>query len=186
MPIWAVLANFAGFQVVWLIAVVYGNFGAIASIAVFLVVHVFVLLRIFQNCNLHNELYLLLFALALGILVEVIFTTLGVWTFPEFMWPPVWLLVLWIGFGMCVRLSFGFIKGRMWLAAVIGGFFAPFSYIGGAHFSATHDLSSHIYSLPIIAIAWALVMPALIFMAQKLPIQNPQAESMRGSNLSAN
>lgn len=47
---------------------------------------------------------------------------------------PAWLVSLWILFGCAIPLYDGWLKGRLWLASLMGFFVGPMSYRSGAAF----------------------------------------------------
>ena len=75
---------------------------------------------------------------------------------------PLWMVSLWLGFGLIVRDGFSWLSGRPARAALLGALAAPLSYLGGARLGAMTIPSSGTAATLAIAGEWALAMPALL------------------------
>lgn len=174
MPWHLLLFNFLLFQGLWLIAVALGNSVALLLFIPALALHFIYLRRVFvQQFLWRNELLLIALTTLIGFGVECLAIALNVWgdTAPRL--PPLFLVLLWLGFGMTLHVSFGFLHNKLWLAAILGGLFAPLSYSAGAALSPWLELSDTLISLSIVAAIWAFVFPLLIYCAVRLPLLKP-------------
>ncbi|MFA0810214.1 DUF2878 domain-containing protein [Microbulbifer epialgicus] len=75
------------------------------------------------------------------------------------LWPPIWLICLWLNFAMTLRYSLVFLQRKLWLAVLLGGFFGPFSYYTGALLNGTVKLHQPLWqSLLLLSLLWALML----------------------------
>jgi Protein of unknown function (DUF2878) len=78
---------------------------------------------------------------------------------------PFWMTCLWIGLGATINSSLNWLKNIEPLyRALIGLCSGAASYAGGERFGALHFAST--YSLLVVAICWALVLPILVLIGQ--------------------
>ncbi len=83
------------------------------------------------------------------------------------LWPPPWLVVLWPLFTATLPLGFRWLYGRPLLAASLGAIAGPASYWAGARLGAA-TLHPQVWpSLISIAIEWAVMLPALCWLARR-------------------
>ncbi|MEE2978911.1 MAG: DUF2878 domain-containing protein [Pseudomonadota bacterium] len=85
------------------------------------------------------------------------------------MWPgivPPWLLALWVLFAIQVNVLFRWLRGRWWLAMVLGAIAGPLSFRAGAALGAAH-ISDLPATLGALAVGWALWMPLLVWMGAR-------------------
>lgn len=86
-------------------------------------------------------------------------------------WPevaPVWLIALWTSFALALNHSLAFLQERPLLAALLGCVGAPLAYWAAG--SAWHALtfgSRPIWSVALIAIIWAVLMPLFSHLARQ-------------------
>ena len=172
MPIIALLINVLSFQCLWWFAVLMGSQVALMVCLPVVALHFWLMKHIVViGFRWRNECFLIALCVLVGFAVECLFLQLPVWAAspPLAYWPPVWLLVMWLGVGISLHISFNFLTKNLYLAALLGAIFAPISYAAGANLSDTHSLASPVASLVIIAVVWAFVMPLLVFLANTLP-----------------
>lgn len=81
---------------------------------------------------------------------------------------PVWMVVLWMAFGATLNVAYRWLYGRRVAAALLGGVFGPLSYWAGSRLGGVTFPSSAEFGLTLLAVAWALAFPALVWMAQRL------------------
>ena len=171
MPWHLLVFNFLLFQGLWLVAVTLGDSVALLLFIPALALHFMYLRRVFaQQFLWRNELLLITLIMLLGFGVEYLAIVLNVWGDTTSTLPPVFLVLLWAGFGMTLHVSFGFLHNKLWLSAVLGGLFAPLSYSAGAALNPTLELADTLTSLSIVAAIWACVFPLLIYCAARLPL----------------
>lgn len=81
--------------------------------------------------------------------------------------PPVWIVALWLAFATTFNASLRWLQGRHLLAAVLGLLGGPLAWYAGEHLQAL-ELPDRSLSLAIIGLGWALLMPLLLHMAERL------------------
>ena len=157
-------ANFAAFQLAWLLAVWGASSGLwwLGPVAVAAWVSVY---SIWQKCA-RAEALLWLGAGLLGAMTDSLLVWSGAMAFPESAGPAFpttpWMVALWINFAAALRHCMGWLCGRFVLATVFGAIGGPLAYLAGSKFGALE-----IHSLPAIVVAWLLVMPGLLLIEMK-------------------
>lgn len=84
-------------------------------------------------------------------------------------WPgivPPWLLGLWALFAIQLNVLFRWLRGRPWLAATLGAVAGPLSFRAGVALGAARFPEEQT-SMVVLAVGWALWMPALVWMAKR-------------------
>jgi hypothetical protein len=74
---------------------------------------------------------------------------------------------LWALLGTTLNVSMGWLKRRALLAALMGAVAGPLSYVAGVRLGAAHFVDAD-RALLLLAIGWALAMPALMALAERL------------------
>ncbi len=157
-------ANFAAFQLAWLIAVWGASVGLwwLGPVAVAAWVSAY---SIWRKCA-RAEAPLWLGAGLLGAMTDSLLVWSGAMAFPESAGPGFpttpWMVALWINFAAALRHCMGWLCGRFVLATVFGAIGGPLAYLAGSKFGALE-----IQSLPAIVVAWLLVMPGLLLIEMK-------------------
>ena len=157
-------ANFAAFQLAWLVAVWGASAGLwwLGPVAVAAWVSAY---SIWQKC-VRAEAMLWLGAGLLGAMTDSLLVWSGAMAFPESAGPAFpttpWMVALWINFAAALRHCMGWLCGRFVLATVFGAIGGPLAYLAGSKFGALE-----IHSLPAIVVAWLLVMPGLLLIEMK-------------------
>ena len=117
------LLNFVLFQASWFAAVLGGAHGWPWTGSLVAVLAVSVHLVVFEG-NRKRELQLIAFIVLLGLVVESLLMQSGVIVYrspePVAVFPPVWILAMWLAFGTLPNGVLGWLHGRVWLAAVLG------------------------------------------------------------------
>ncbi len=77
---------------------------------------------------------------------------------------PLWIITLWGAFAAIVEPAFSLLRGRSWLAALIGAVFAPLSYLAAERAGALTVGEGEVryLSLSAIAIVWAIALPGAV------------------------
>lgn len=156
------LLNALGFNAGWLACVVGGNAWALLAAALLLPLH-------FHWASRDRREWLLATAFALvGLCMDLGWQAAGLLQFtgagPAGI--PPWLAVLWLLFSVTLFHSLAWLQQRLLLAAMLGALSGPLSYIAGIRLGAA---SSQLSSLEIalwMAPAWALLLPALLWVAR--------------------
>ena len=169
--LFAAILNLAAFELAW-VAVVMGGAAGWRWTATLPALAVVLLHLLFNRANLAREAALVGAVTLLGVVVETLFLAIGAVTYagtaPGTIVPPPWILALWFAFGTLPHASLSWLSGRPLLQALLGGAFGPLSYVAGEALGAATLSAPRIFSLSIIAIGWALAMPAIYLIAGRL------------------
>jgi hypothetical protein len=161
------LVNAAGFQAAWWATILSAAAGrplvAAAASAIPLGLH----LALFDRSAAERRLVAA--TAAVGALLETANALLGFTRFdpPPLGLPlaPAWMLLQWALLGAVLRHSFGWIRGRYALAALLGAVAAPLSYAGGERLGALSLGGTP--ALAAVAVEYALALPALAWAARR-------------------
>jgi hypothetical protein len=166
----SIIINFLLFQLGWFACVLGGAYGY--PVLGSLVALAIIANHCYRASDTVQEGRLLLLALIVGLVFESIITSQGLARYNngqvlDFM-APLWMILMWPLFATTLNLSMRWMKGLAPLVvAIIGALFAPLAYYAGNQLGAVSydDIS---ISLAIIAMAWAVLLPALVVMSLKL------------------
>ncbi len=170
-------ANFAAFQLAWLVAVWGASVGLswLGPVAVAGWVSAYAL---WQN-RARADAPLWLGAGLLGAMTDSLLVWSGAMAFPESAGPAFpttpWMVALWINFAAALRHCMGWLCGRFVLATVFAAIGGPLAYLAGSKFGALE-----IHVLPAVVIAWTLVMPCLLLIEMKTRPQRLSASGELG------
>src|SRR5258706_12694582 len=106
-------------------------------------------------------------AVIAGIIGLVVDSSLGLMGVFSFSFAPPWIVALWMAFGSILPAFLSWLAGRYVWAAVLGAVAAPISYYGGVRLGAV-AMPNPLFSLAIIALAWAAIMPLLLRITERL------------------
>jgi hypothetical protein len=164
------IVNGVFFQIVWTACVWGGGSGRWWLGP--LLVTVFALWQIPRSLRPRGELWLVLSAIAIGIVVDSAFMRAGLLSYPApGPWQglaPIWILALWAGFALTLNHSLAWIKGRPVVAALLGGIAGPFSYwVGSSAWKAVDFVAPTPVVLAVLGISWGLVTPGLVALAAR-------------------
>ncbi len=88
---------------------------------------------------------------------------------------PHWILALWALFATSLNVSMRWLKGRLLLAALMGGVCGPLSYWAAVRLGAVQFV--HPAQLIVaLAVGWSLIMPALMLLSQRNDGFSPRGE----------
>jgi len=169
--------NFILFQLGWFAGVVGAavqlELLAVSSITLIIFIHV-----IFLTKDRKAELLLVFTAGVVGLLVDSLLITLGVFT-PVNSWnsnniAPVWLVGLWMLFAITLNHSLRWLQQRYFIASLMGFVFAPLAYWAGQRLGALSFSSDQplFISLLTIGACWIIVTPLLIVCSHIYSTQN--------------
>ncbi|MEO8376352.1 MAG: DUF2878 domain-containing protein [Candidatus Sumerlaeota bacterium] len=108
-----------------------------------------------------------------GVMADSILLAAGVfrisagWQVAAWLCPP-WLAALWLNFAVTFDYAITWLRRRLLLAALLGSIGGPLSYWGGAKFGVLDFGSSAATTLTILAVSWAIAVPVLLWMRQRL------------------
>ena len=80
---------------------------------------------------------------------------------------PYWIITMWMLFGMTLNVSMRWLRGKPKLAALLGFFGGPASYLAGETLGGI-VLSNQFAALAALAIGWAIMMPMLMCLSENL------------------
>lgn len=163
-PLWPKAMNVIGFQAVWLACVAGAGHGDPWLGPALALIFALATLRFGDRAG--ADLRVLMISLPLGFALDSSLSWRGwlVYTQP---WPwhyvaPVWIWGLWLGFAMTLNHSLAFLRDRPWLAALFGLFGGPMAYWSAAGAFDAIEFGAPVgWVMIAIALAWAIVLPAL-------------------------
>jgi Protein of unknown function (DUF2878) len=134
-----------------------------------------------------NQARLLFAALCVGVFVDTLLLILGVYSFPcgtVVDWlPPIWMTVLWIQFATTFRYCLSWMSGRYALCSIAALLGAPLAFIGGERLGAVFLISPRITNLLILGTLWAIALPLLLFISDRIHAKATDASYLRFSAL---
>lgn len=116
------------------------------------------------------EALLIVAASLIGLVWDSALIAIGLFTYPSGILvqglAPYWMIALWAVFATSLNLSMGFLKGRLWLAALVGGIGGPVSYLAGGRLGGL-EMSDPVLALGAQALGWAVLLPVLTHLAAR-------------------
>ena len=165
----ASLVNFIGFQVGWF-ACVLGAANDKELLGMIIALGI-VIYHVVNQGDSRKELKLVLAATVIGLLWETWVLNLNILRYPShpeaLFWAPTWLIMMWALFATTINLSMGWLKDRWVLAVFMGAIFGPLAFVAGEKLGAVVFLDSTL-SMITLAIGWALLMPLLLWIAERI------------------
>ena len=131
-----------------------------------LVVAVLVALHIARMEDRRRELLNILAFGAVGMIVESAQAAFGFLTFAGAPTPylaPLWIAALWFHFGITLTPLAEALRGRLWLAGILGFVGAPFAYWAGVKLGAASFHPETWRSAVAIGVAWGGVLPVALW-----------------------
>jgi hypothetical protein len=128
-----------------------------------------------------REVQLLLTAGIAGSLLDTLMMWGGIYTFVGSVtsWVcPLWITVLWMIFATTLHSSLSWLRDRYVLAACFGALGGPLSYYAGARLGAVILPPDPRPSLLILAAAWGVALPVLIWFATAIPASGRRARQL--------
>ena len=163
------LNNYVLFQIGWFSCVVGAANGRPAL--GFMVAIIISAIHLMLANKRRNEAILLLFCALTGTVFDSLLLATGWIAYPSGEWlpglAPYWIVAMWILFGTTLNLSMGWMRGRPWLAILMGAAGGPLSYLAGARLGAM-ELLEPVYALTALGVAWGIIMPMLAAAAVRL------------------
>jgi hypothetical protein len=87
---------------------------------------------------------------------------------------PYWIVAMWVLFATTINHGLRWAKRSAWVAALAGLFGGPAAFYGGMKLNAV-AFSDPVIALGVIGIGWALLLPALVVIADTI-IDSPWLE----------
>lgn len=161
--------NFTAFQIGWFACVLGGAYRLPwlgAGIALLLIaVH---LKRALQPSQ---ELILILSAGLLGAVLDSLPVSLGLFQYPSGSLAeniaPYWIIVMWMLFATTLNISLRWLKGRPFMAGLLGTIGGPLAYYGGSKLGGMTFLDPAALGILVLALNWTLAMPLLMALADR-------------------
>jgi hypothetical protein len=162
------VVNFLLYQITWLACVMGAAKGQpLIGVGVALVV---IGLHLASSRNTMGEMQIILIAGLIGGLWETLLISqdwvryadsVGPWL------PPSWIIALWMAFATTFNVSLRWLQDHLFLGAALGLVGGPLAWYAGARLGAL-TLPEPILSLSILGLGWAVLMPLLLWLAQRM------------------
>jgi hypothetical protein len=79
---------------------------------------------------------------------------------------PYWIVAMWLAFSTTLNVSLTWLKGHLWLAAVVGAISGPLAFYAGHKLGAV-QFENTAMALGALAGGWAVIMPLLVVLATR-------------------
>jgi hypothetical protein len=162
------LLNFVAFQIGWLSAVIGAGKGwpFLGPI----VVAVVVALHLWRSPRRSREVQFLIIVALLGTMVDSLLSAFHLVSYRGghgTTWiAPAWITAMWLNFGTTIHASLGWLARRYILVAFLGAVAGPLAYRAAAGLGAV-ELLRPFWSLSLLALTWAVVLPLLFWLSQQ-------------------
>jgi hypothetical protein len=178
MPVSTLVINAVLFQVAWFAALYGGIYEwlilAILPASAAAIWHLYVL-----RAHIKAELALFVSVVILGFVIESAFVALGMIVYvgsPLFGFgPPLWILAMWLAFATLPNGCLAWLKGRRVLQIILGGLTGPLSYLAGGKLGGATLHEPVLTSLAIIGAGWAIALPIIFWVAERLTGRHSKA-----------
>jgi len=125
----------------------------------------------FVSINKKKDLIEVLSIAGLGIVLDTLLFQFKILNFNESLFnflPPLWLIGIWCLFATTISYSFILLRNRIPAQVLVGGFFAPISYITGAKFSllSVHEPFPTYYVIH--GACWLIFFPLCFAVSKKI------------------
>ena len=117
-----------------------------------------------------REATLIALVCLIGAAVESVHVALGNVSYPSgqpfAQLPPYWMIGLWGLFGIQLNVTLRWLRGRLWLAAVLGAIAGPVSFASGVRLGGAQFLHAT-PALAALVVSWAVLMPLLVWLSTR-------------------
>ena len=151
------VANFAFFQMLWFSCVV--GAGGYGQHWLALVALVPISVLTWFSATRSADVAVAVVALSMGLIIDNLWVNLGILSYPEYIFAPYWIALLWIGLGLTVNHSMSWFRDRAVLGSIIVGAFAPVTYLTGQRFGAV--VVEELFQTAAISFSWMLLFYGL-------------------------
>ncbi|MCK7593856.1 DUF2878 domain-containing protein [Pseudomarimonas salicorniae] len=163
------LPNLIGFQLVWMAAVGGAAQGWWwAGPAVLLV---FAIAQLAVTRSRASDVRLMAFCAILGLALDSLWVQAGFMKFaaplPDPRLAPIWIVAMWVGFGLTVNHSLSGLKPLPWLGALLGLLGGPLAYWAAERAWGAVEISASVWPFLALGVAWALVTPLLLWLGDR-------------------
>jgi hypothetical protein len=169
-------SNFLATQIAWFAAVLgaahgFAGWACVPALAV-------VVWHLWRAPQTAREGGLIALAAIAGTLADALVLRQGAIAYASGQWsavlPPLWITGLWAVFATSLNVTLRWLHGRWWLAALLGAVAGPLAFASGARLGAAEMLQPA-RAMGLLALEWALVLPALCALARRLDGARPAA-----------
>jgi len=118
-----------------------------------------------------KEWPLMLAAVCIGLVVDTLHARIGVLEFRGHQAgtvAPLWVLALWLQFATVLHFCLSWLSRRYLIASVLGLIGGPLAFVCGERLGAATFGDPRLFSLGVIGLSWALALPALVWIADRL------------------
>jgi len=165
------LVNIIGFQSCWWACVLGSSFNW-AYLGPFMML-IFLIIHFYINSFSANELKIIIIVGFIGTMIDTSFQVTGIIEYKDSLsnfLPPLWIISMWVGFAATINHSMDWLKNNNLVGFIAGLVFGPLSYITGEKFSVINFNYSAVNPIMVLAIAWAITIPILYFINEKILI----------------
>jgi hypothetical protein len=170
------LINITAFKLGWLSSVFGGaqHLPWLGPLAVFIAIAI----HLARAERPSSEFMLIMSCGLIGAVFDSALVAAGWVTFPSGMisesMAPYWIITMWMLFGTTINLSMRWMRGRPLLAAAFGFVGGPMAYFGG-HKIGGIEFVDQTAALAMLAVGWAVIMPVLMHLGERLDGVSPDA-----------
>jgi hypothetical protein len=163
------LTNFVVFQIAWLLSVV-GGAQQMPWLGPFVVL-VALAIHLRAARKPFEEVLLVVSCAVIGAMFDSILVAAGWVTYKAGLFSnylaPYWIITMWMLFAMTLNVSMRWLRGKHKLAALLGLYGGPTSYLAGEALGAI-VVVDRFAAMTALAIGWAFMMPMLMRLAENL------------------
>lgn len=160
--------NIVGYQVCWFLLIFCSTLSIQYFVTSIISTILFILIHFYFTPQKKADLLMMLYAGISGLVIDGLFILFNFYKFPtqiiNFTF-PIWLLLIWLIFGLCLNHSLKFLKKSFLLSSIVGGIFAPMAYYSGYTLGAIFFPNLFI-TLLLISIVWMMILPCLVFLSK--------------------
>jgi len=132
-----------------------------------------------------NDWRMIALCLAIGFVLDSLWVRAGILAY-AMPWPsgefaPFWIVYLWLALALVLNHSMRLFKSRLLLIGVLGGIGSPMSYWAGSRLGAVDWLAPAWQVVLATGLSWALLLPALFWLAGRASRTRPDFASLPGS-----
>ncbi|MDH3255666.1 MAG: DUF2878 domain-containing protein [Acidobacteriota bacterium] len=120
-----------------------------------------------------REWPLMLAAVGIGVVADTLHAGFGILDFRGHeagTLAPLWIIALWLQFGTVLHFCMRWLSGRYVLASILGLVGGPMAFLGGERLGAATFGEPRALSLAVLGLSWALALPALVMIADRLGV----------------
>ena len=165
-----IVQNFILFQIGWFSCVISGATPGYSWLGV-MVVAIIVALHLLRANDISREATLVIAAMFIGTLWDSSLVQAGLFKFPHSAavngLAPYWIIAMWGLFETTLNVSMKWMKGKYLLASAFGAIGGSLAYYAGHQLNAV-EFSDTRSALVAVAAGWAVIMPSLMALAERL------------------